>query len=331
MDQIKITHLFSGGIITNYYCTSQCGHCLYGCSPKWEKKYLEQALASKIFTKIKQLGCSSIHVGGGEPFLNIPDLKSVLSKAKQLNVKIEYIETNSSWFIDQKNAREILSSLKKLGTSTLLISMSPFHNEYIPFKKVKNVIRACQAEGISIIPWIEDFYAEINSFDDNQIHGIEAYQKKFGKNYLSHIPSRYWIHFGGRALETFRTVFPPKALKEILQEGKGCRELIDTTHFHIDLFGNYIPGLCTGLAIQYQDLVKPLDLDKYFFLNILFHKGILGLHNYARDEHGFIPRQDYLSKCDLCLDIRIFLVRQRKLKSVELQPLEFYTRVNLNK
>ncbi|MBW2207433.1 MAG: hypothetical protein JRG79_11030 [Deltaproteobacteria bacterium] len=38
---LVINGLISGGMITNYFCTSSCGHCLYSCSPKREKDYIE--------------------------------------------------------------------------------------------------------------------------------------------------------------------------------------------------------------------------------------------------------------------------------------------------
>ncbi len=49
MQLLHISSLYSGGLITNYYCTSQCRHCLYGCSPKWPKEYIikEKAVNSK--------------------------------------------------------------------------------------------------------------------------------------------------------------------------------------------------------------------------------------------------------------------------------------------
>lgn len=32
-------------------------------------------------------------------------------------------------------------------------------------------------------------------------------QRKYGGDYLKKLPSRYWMHFGGRALKTFVDVF----------------------------------------------------------------------------------------------------------------------------
>ena len=152
-----INHLDSGGIITNYYCTSACGHCLYGCSPRWEKDYICRETLTEILHKIRRLGCHSVHIGGGEPFLNLDGLKMVLEEARSARVNIEYVETNSSWFKVRETAIEILSSLRKRGLSTLLISMSPFHNEHIPFFKVKGVIEACKEANISIFPLVIPF------------------------------------------------------------------------------------------------------------------------------------------------------------------------------
>jgi len=160
-----IDRLNSGGLITNYYCTSRCGHCLYACSPGWDKKYIDPETAEQNLHKIKSLGCHSIHVGGGEPFLNLSGLRMVLETARSLNVHIEYVETNSSWYRDKKSACNVLSSLQDKGLSMLLISLSPFHNEHIPFYKVKGVIEACKAVQMNVFPWISEFFAEIDAFD----------------------------------------------------------------------------------------------------------------------------------------------------------------------
>ena len=142
-----INRLQSGGVITNYFCTSSCGHCLYFCSPRWNKDYIEKGILKEIVEKIRGLGCSSIHIGGGEPFLNLSGLKMVVETCSSANVRIEYVETNSSWYKDMESACKILSSLKKRGLSVLLVSMSPFHNEHIPFFKVKGGDRCMQCRG----------------------------------------------------------------------------------------------------------------------------------------------------------------------------------------
>jgi molybdenum cofactor biosynthesis enzyme MoaA len=101
MTELNIRQLMSGGIITNYFCTSRCGHCLYNCSPQWEKEYITAESAAKNLQAVRSLGCRSIHIGGGEPLLRPDGLAAVLKIAADLDVAVEYVETNSSWFKDR--------------------------------------------------------------------------------------------------------------------------------------------------------------------------------------------------------------------------------------
>ena len=299
---------------------------MYCCSPKWEKEYINRETVRENIRKIQSLGCHSVHIGGGEPFLDVEGLRMVLETAREMRMHVEYVETNSSWYKDQDSAYELLRSLKsESGLSTLLVSISPFHNEHIPFYKVKGVLEACRLAHVGIFPWISEFYSEVNAFDDRIPHSLPEYVERYGKNYFNRIPSRYWIHFGGRALRTFEGVFVKKDLKTLLSSNQGgCSELLDVSHFHLDLFGNYIPGLCSGLAIGREDLGAPLLFEDYPFLSTLFHKGISGFLNLASAEYGFIPSEDYLSKCHLCLEIRRHLVLDRGVAVRELQPPEYY-------
>jgi hypothetical protein len=286
---------------------------------------MNRDMLQPILQKVKDLGCHSVHIGGGEPFLNLDGLGEVIEVARSMSVDIEYVETNSSWFKGKESTIEVLSTLREKGLSILLISMSPFHNEHIPFYKVKGVIKACKETQINIFPWISQFYSEIEAFDDRTTHGLSAYESKYGENYLARIPSRYWIHFGGRALKTFAKVYGTKDYGDIVSASKGgCSELSDVSHFHIDLFGNYIPGLCSGLAIRYEDLGKNLAREEYPFLTTLYQSGIEGFLHLAESDYGFKPSRGYLSKCDLCFDIRHYLTMEMGVNSKELQPRGHY-------
>ncbi len=321
---LQIRHLSSGGLITNYYCTSRCAHCLYCSSPQWEKRYIDETTTRRNLEKIRALGCPAVHVGGGEPFLNPDGLLRVLEVARETGVRIDYVETNSSWYQDLDPAVARLKELKARGLETLLVSISPFHNEHIPFQKVKGVIEACRVARLAAFPWVSDFYRELDSFDPDTCHGMHEYQERFGADYLSKIPARYWIHFGGRAVQTFAGSFETHDCAAILSlNRRGCRELQDVSHFHLDLFGNYIPGLCSGLAIRRDDLGVPITAEKYPLLARLHESGIQGLFEMARKE-GFEASGRYLSKCHLCLDIRRYLVLDRGLDFPELAPRGFY-------
>jgi hypothetical protein len=324
METLKIDTIRSGGIITNYYCSSRCRHCLYCCSPQWEKEYMNPGDAADIFKRIKKLGCFSVHIGGGEPFLNFPALCMVLEEAEKERIGIEYIETNSSWYTDTGSAVEKLEKIRRFGVNTLLVSISPFHNEIIPFYKVKGVMNACEEAGINIFPWVSGFYNDIDSFDDTTVHSLDEYSEKFGEDYLETIPSRYWIHNGGRALSTFSMLYKKRKTDDIAKESGRCFELEDSSHFHFDLFKNYIPGLCSGLSIRSEDTGKPLDEKIYPFITILYSHGIGRFLEVAVSDYGFTPRSEYATKCHLCFDIRSFLVNEKNLDSPELKPKGIY-------
>ena len=184
MAEFVIKKLRSGGLITNYFCTSSCKHCLYNCSPQWEKRYIDPVAAEKSLKKVPRLGCRSVHIGGGEPLLRPDKLTTVLEIADDLGVSVDYVETNSSWFKDPDSATDLLLRLRKHGLNTLLISISPFHNESIPFFKVKGVIEAGQRAGVGIFPWVTDFVSDLSQFDPGQTHSLEEYYQIFSRDYL---------------------------------------------------------------------------------------------------------------------------------------------------
>jgi len=324
MTNVNISRLHSGGVITNYNCPSQCGHCLYNCSPRRPKDYLDPEKAKDIFKKIKELGCHSIHIGGGEPFVQPDKLIDVVRAAREKGMGIEYVETNAAWYADETRKKEILRSLMQNGVNTLLISISPFHNEFIPVSRTKGLMLACRKEGMNVFPWVMDFYSDLQSLDENTVHSPEEYLKKFGGNYFKEIPSRYWIHFGGRAVKTFSRIFPLKPFQQIMDQSAPCTELTDVSHFHIDLYGNYVPGLCTGLSIRHTDLGRPLDPTTYPLISMLYSKGIRAFCEWAISEFSFLPAEKYLNKCHLCGHIRSFLINVKKQEFSELQPKEFY-------
>jgi hypothetical protein len=321
-----ISHLISGGLIANYFCSSRCRHCLYRCSPRWPKDFISVETARANLETVRKLGCAAVHIGGGEPLLRPEGVATVLEVANQSDVYVEYVETNSSWYQDHDAACALLEKLADQGLATLLVSITPFHNEHIPFFKTKGVIAACRQTGISVFPWVSDFIPDLTSFDERQRHGLEEYQDLFGEDYVEKLPSRYWISPGGRALETFGGFSPGKSVDQLTAEGgRGCSELAGVSHFHVDLYGNYVPGLCSGLSIQRDDLGTTLNPEEYPIISRLFSGGIGEFVAYAAETYGFkASKPAYASKCELCYEIRRFLMVDRGIDSKELQPHGHY-------
>jgi hypothetical protein len=328
MNQLSISSLASGGVITNYHCVSKCGHCLYNCSPDRSKAYLNRPTAEKIFSRILDLGCRSVHIGGGEPLLKPKKLLDVADAARQAGVGIDYVETNSAWFTNGDQAAAVLTDLRNAGVGTLLVSISPFHNAFIPYDRVMGVIDACRRVGMTVFPWVNAFVRDLTRLDIYRTHDMTEFEAAFGSDYLQRIPDRYWIHLGGRAFKTFGSVYAGRSLEQVLAESPStcARALSDTRHFHIDLHGHYIPGLCAGLVIEMEDLGNGLPAGKYGLLEKLVTGGIRGLFAVARERYAYPSRSEgYLNHCDLCNDIRSFLCRLEGRKFAELAPDGFYT------
>lgn len=273
LESLAIRRLLSGGLITNYHCSSACGHCLYRSGPDRSRRYITAETAAVLLGRIKVLGCHAIHVGGGEPLL------------------------------------------------------SPFHNAHIPFDRVRGVLQACDQVGIRTLPWISGFVADLSVLDTTRVHPLEEFSAHFGETYLAEVMQRYWLHPGGRALDLYRATMPLKPAAQIVEQSLGScyRDLADTSHFHVDLSGDYIPGLCAGLVIDFGDIGCPLSIDKYPLVARLAGAGIQGLFAFAGDEHGFTAADaGYVNKCDLCNDIRRYPRAEAADKYPELGPAGYY-------
>jgi hypothetical protein len=318
-----IQRLVSGGLIVNYRCTASCGHCLYACGPRRKAGYMTPETARRALRTIRDMGCRSVHIGGGEPFLDIPALCAVLDAARACEAGIEYVETNAFWARSIEDAAAALTPLQAHGLKTILLSVDPFHSASVPLSCVDNALAACDRLGIHAFTWRMEFAEDIRKLGAEATHSMADYESEFGPGYFTDVMKRYGLVFGGRMAETFAGRMPRRPACELATQPSPCGRLADTNHFHVDLNGLYIPGLCTGLAIRLEDISAPGDAG---MLTAMLHEGgITALHTWACDEHNFRPdAAGYVNACHLCLDIRTFLVSRSESVYPELAPADFY-------
>lgn len=328
-----INHLSSGGIITNYTCTASCAHCLYASSPRREGGYIAADLLRALLRKVAALGCRSFHIGGGEPFLNVEGLLETVRTIREEGARVDYLETNAFWFKDGDSARRLLDGIREAGCDTLMVSVCPFHIEYVPLAKAEGAVRACEDTGMRYFLWQDQYYAELARLDRNTTHSLAELSALYGEDYVPRAARRFGLRVNGRALRTLKPYLTRRPAEAVVteaaaEEGEGgCGELRAVDHFHLDLYGNYIPPGCVGLALDYRFLGTEVP-ESHRVLRILDRKGIGGLLEYARGEQGFVPDPEgYVSKCDLCLAIREHLVLSRggTANHPGLGPEDFYT------
>lgn len=118
-----------------------------------------------------------------------------------------------------------------------------------------------------------EFIADLSELDAADTHPLAEFEARFGRGYVTRLPQRYWIHMGGRALETFR----------------------------------------------------PYLAEKYPILAALFHEGICRIFKMAQEKFDYTPaKENYINKCDLCTEIRTFLVKNDFGGTADLKPREFF-------
>ena len=176
---------------------------------------------------------------------------------------------------------------------------------------------------MKVFPWQIEFWNDLDAMDDRILHSFDEYTQLFGQDYPLKLLKRYGINLKGRALKTYKSMMKKQPFERILEESKPCKLLSGIYHFHVDLYGSFIPQSCPGFSIRLKELVHGADPDKYRIFNSLESIGIRGLVQLAK-EYGYIPKAEYAGKCDLCYNIRNYLVLELGLDLPDLKPEGHY-------
>ena len=133
---LNIGRLLGGGIVLGYACSCRCRHCLYNAGPRRrDGKPSPEALSKLLDTLTERAKGARFHIGGGEPFLDLPLLKLAINGMAERGLALDYVETNAMWLTDRDKGVAVLSELASLGLRSLLVSVSPFHAEFVPPRK----------------------------------------------------------------------------------------------------------------------------------------------------------------------------------------------------
>ena len=301
----QINRLNHGGIMANYQCNAACRHCLYACSPDRDSGYITKESASEICTLLIEGGCRSVHIGGGEPFLNFDGLINLLEAARATSLKIEYVETNGSFAANESEAVRYLRELIDVGVDNLCISLDPFHAEYIPFELPLRLAKICRENNFGFFLWQERFLQGLSQVEPDIAHSRKSLEDQISPRYVIETAHRYGLSMGGRAINIEAEFSELKATHTLI-ETKPCRHLTSTEHFHVDMYGSFIPPGCTGIAIPLSEAVGGMPSGKYMAFEALVTGGVSGLVSFAKKQ-GFRPNDQYTSRCALCFYTRKWL------------------------
>jgi len=267
---------------------------------------MDEATMKEVCATLIQNGCKRVHIGGGEPFLDYEGLLTLLKTCVDYGILVDYIETNASWVVSEKDTTQRLRQIKKLGVKALCISVDPYHAEYIPYGRPLSLANVCTEENFVYFIWQERFLRMLQSIDAETAHSRQELEQNLSPSYIYDTANAYGLKIGGRAINIEEEYHSRKPIGDILTAAgdSPCNDLLATNHFHVDMHGNFIPSGCTGIIIPLKELTTNLDTSRYPAFEALLNGGINALHKLAIS-HKFIPNPDgYTSKCALCFHIR---------------------------
>ncbi|NLE39163.1 MAG: radical SAM protein [Pirellulaceae bacterium] len=322
-----IPPLLSGGIMLTYRCTNECKHCLYRCSPRHDKHIMSESMIDAALSALaNEPSLHGIHLAGGEATLHWKGLLHAIRSARRLGIVVDYLETNAAWCNDDRSTRESFLRLREAGLDGVLISASLFHNEFIPLAKTKRAIHAAgEVFGPrGVVVWTPEVLNRMErELDENRVHSLDESTRILR---IDSTCGDLWRFHGyltpnGRAVEELTEGLIRRPAESFRNEP--CRRTLeDTTHFHIDPFGNLFTGQCPGISVANVGNLHPtIDAERFPVYCQLAEGGPVWLWRGLAPDFEPDPR-GYVGKCHLCLDIRKHL--QRTGRYEELRPDEYY-------
>lgn len=226
-------------------CPLRCRHCM---APHDNLAYVDitQELLDKALTIKEEISnLRAVELTGGEPFLRVDLIQSVLEKGREYDLGVSIV-TSAFWAKSEAFALDMVSQMK--GVECLIISTDRFHRASIPPENVINAIKAAVRLGIPEVILL--ITLETRSHSE-----IEKLLRPYGKldwKYRTHL--KYAINYlvpVGRAKELagFQT-FPAREFD------RPCRSL---TGLAVHPNGD-VHGCCGPIAFSKLNYPNPLLL-----------------------------------------------------------------------
>ena len=274
---------------------------------------MDEKSADTICRLLRKGGCRSVHIGGGEPFLNFEGLLMVVRKLIRAGITVEYIETNAFWAAGGNNIAELnkpgemLKRLMAEGAGALCISIDPYHAEYVPYSAPLALAELCDKTGMNSFLWRSEFLPALSRLPPKKKHSRPDMEKILGENYIPNTARLYGIGYGGRAVNIEREFGELLPAERFASDSSPCRNLLSSGHFHVDLECFFIPPRCTGIRIPLSEAVDGIPGEKYPAFKALCSGGVSALLELALGYGFIIDKAGYPSKCSLCFHLRHFL------------------------
>jgi hypothetical protein len=134
-------------VLLTYQCNAACAHCITDSNP-YRREWLGQSEILNLLRAGREFGKVYVSFTGGEPFLKIPLLETLVRGAKALGYYVAS-DTNAGWARTPKMAQQVVDRMMAAGLDAIFPSADPYHLPYISLSCVENVIIASDNAGLT--------------------------------------------------------------------------------------------------------------------------------------------------------------------------------------
>ncbi|MFP4383488.1 MAG: radical SAM/SPASM domain-containing protein [Spirochaetia bacterium] len=280
--------------IATYRCNASCGHCFFGVS---DSPYLAEHLIGRTFLEIGPL--EWVHLSGGEPFLDPPELLSIISVIREHHPGHIGIATNGYWARDTGETAKLVSSLADQGVDGISFSVDVYHQRWVPLNRVITAAKAVRNAGMTNHSWI------VASGDSAE--SLELARQASRESGLPLAENAVRNIGKGASRKGAGTGEIPQGLCRDLSCCLGETGPFDPKMLWIDPYGNVL--ICYGIIIgnvrdrSLNQIMEEYRPENNRVLSALAEEGPKGLYRLA-EEKGCAPAGWFPDECALCFRSR---------------------------
>ena len=137
------------GIVLTARCNASCAHCSKSYGP-FRTEHLSRECIFRLMDEAAAIDDDeplSFELTGGEPFLDFDLLVDVVDEGRRLGATVTCV-TNAFWAHDEDITKQKLTVLRDAGLTALAVSVSRFHQQFVPLHRAQRALAAASALGI---------------------------------------------------------------------------------------------------------------------------------------------------------------------------------------
>ena len=137
------------GLLLTLKCNAECAHCCFNSGPS-RSLAMNADEACDYVGQAASAGLAGISITGGEPFIDLDRLETVVSKSFELGMFARVV-TNGYWAGSNRRAELILDRLYAVGLREISISFDSLHEEFIKASSIKRAIEVALRKGLKVV------------------------------------------------------------------------------------------------------------------------------------------------------------------------------------